>query len=88
MSKAWEKGSDTKWRRFRLTILERDRRLCLLKLQGCTGKAEHVHHIHPLARGGAKYDPGNCASACAWCNLRQGDRAPIPQPTPRSVSTW
>jgi 5-methylcytosine-specific restriction endonuclease McrA len=88
MSEAWEKGSDTRWRRFRVTILERDRWHCTVKLKGCTGRAEHVHHVVPLARGGAKYDPGNCTSACAHCNLTLGDRPPAPQPQPRKVSSW
>ena len=88
MSKAWEGGSDTRWRRFRLTILDRDKGLCTLQLKGCTGRAEHAHHIQPLARGGDKYDPNNCASSCAHCNLTTGDRAPIPQPQPRTISRW
>lgn len=88
MSKAWAEGSDTRWRAFRLTILERDHWLCTIKERGCTARAEHVHHIIPLARGGSKYDPGNCASACAWCNLKLGDRTPAPQPEPRPVSSW
>jgi 5-methylcytosine-specific restriction protein A len=88
MSKAWEKGSDSRWRTFRLTILERDRWLCTLKEKGCTGTAEQVHHIVPLARGGPKYDPGNCTSACAWCNRKLGDRPAAPQPQPRTVSSW
>lgn len=88
MSQSWESGSDTRWRRFRLTILERDQWTCTLQLDGCTTRAEHVHHIHPLSRSGAKYDPGNCAAACAPCNLKQGDRAPVPQPEPRPTSSW
>lgn len=88
MSSAWKGGSDTRWRAFRLTILERDQWLCTLRLDGCTGRAEHVHHIHPLSRGGAKYDPANCASSCAWCNLKQGSRAVIEQPACRPVSSW
>jgi len=72
MSRAWEGGSTTRWRRFRATILARDHHLCTLRLPGCTTTAEHVHHIHPLARGGSKYDPSNCASACASCNLHLG----------------
>jgi 5-methylcytosine-specific restriction endonuclease McrA len=88
MSEAWAGGSDTRWRRFRLTILDRDRWLCTLKLDGCTTRAEHVHHIQPLSKGGAKYDPSNCASACASCNLKQGDRGPVNQPEPRPVSSW
>ena len=88
MSEAWAKGSDTRWRAFRLTILGRDRYLCTLRLDGCTGRAEEVDHIQPLARGGAKYDPLNCRASCAWCNRKRGSRAPVPQPDPRPVSSW
>jgi 5-methylcytosine-specific restriction endonuclease McrA len=88
VSKAWEDGSDTRWRRFRLTILDRDKWLCTLKLDPCTGKAEDVHHIIPLSRGGPKYDPKNCASACSACNKHLGNRAPAPQPQPRPTSSW
>jgi 5-methylcytosine-specific restriction protein A len=88
MSKAWAAGSDTRWRTFRLTILERDRGVCTLREQGCTGTATQVHHIVPLARGGAKYDPGNCTASCKTCNLALGDTPPAPQPAPRPTSTW
>lgn len=88
MSEAWKGGSDSRWRRFRQGILERDRGLCTLQMEGCTGRAEHVHHINPLSRGGAKYDPANCTSTCASCNLKQGNRAAIEQPKPRPVSSW
>lgn len=88
MSRAWEAGSDSRWRRFRLAVLERDHWTCTLKEQGCTTKAEHAHHIVPLARGGQKYDMGNCTSACAHCNLKLGDRGPVAQPEPRPVSSW
>lgn len=88
MSKSWSGGSTTRWRTFRAAILQRDHHLCTLKLPGCTTHAEHVHHIQPLAKGGAKYDPLNVTSACAHCNLKLGDRSPVPQPEPRSVSSW
>lgn len=88
MSKAWESGSDTRWRRFRLTILERDKGLCTVRLQGCTTRAEEVDHIIPLSRGGPRYDPANCRASCGWCNRKRGDRAPVTQPQPRRVSSW
>jgi 5-methylcytosine-specific restriction endonuclease McrA len=88
MSKAWEAGSDSRWRSFRLTILDRDQGQCTLQLDGCTGGAEHVHHIVPLSKGGAKYDPQNCASACAACNTKLGNRDPVPQPEPRPTTEW
>jgi len=88
MSEAWQGGSDARWRRFRLTILERDRWSCTLALPGCTTRATQVDHIVPLSRGGAKYDPGNCRAACAHCNQARGDREPVPQPAGLPPSMW
>lgn len=88
MSKAWEGGSDSRWRRFRLTVLERDRWTCTIRAPGCTDKAEHVDHIQPLGKGGDKYDPGNCRAACANCNLTRSTKDPMPQPKPRPTSSW
>jgi 5-methylcytosine-specific restriction endonuclease McrA len=88
MSEAWKAGSDTKWRRFRLTILERDQWRCTLQLAGCTTAATHVDHIQPLSKGGDKYDPSNCRASCRTCNLKRGDSGTIEQPEPRPVSTW
>lgn len=88
MSKSWEAGSDSRWRRFRLTILERDRWTCTIQGPGCTHTADQVDHIHPLAKGGSKYDPSNCRAACRNCNLGRSTRDPIPQPQPRPTSTW
>lgn len=88
MSKAWEAGSDTRWRRFRLTILERDRWHCTLQLPGCTTTATQVDHIQPLSKGGDKYAPDNCRSSCAPCNQARGNRVPVEQPKPRPVSRW
>lgn len=88
MSKAWEGGSDTRWRRFRLAILGRDKYRCQLQLKPCTEQATEVDHIVPLARGGAKYDPANCRAACKPCNLVRGDREPVPQPVALPASMW
>ncbi len=93
MSNAWAKGSTTRWRTFRASILARDRYLCTIKGPGCTTYAPlrggHVDHYPiPLSRGGAKFDPANARAACRACNLAQGDRMPIPQPQPRSTSNW
>lgn len=88
MSNAWAKGSDSRWRAFRVGILERDRWTCLLRLRGCTDKATCVDHVVPLAMGGAKYDPRNCRAACAHCNTsRRVTRAQY-EPEPRRVSNW
>lgn len=88
MSEAWASGSDSRWRRFRTRVLERDHYRCTLQLESCTGDAEDVHHIQPLSRGGAKYDMRNCAAACGTCNRQVGNRVPTEQPRPRPTSKW
>jgi len=88
MSKDWAKGSDYRWRKFRLTILERDKWLCKIKSRVCTIKAEHVHHIVPLSKGGDKYDTDNCQSACRACNLHTGARGASAQPSPQPTTVW
>jgi 5-methylcytosine-specific restriction endonuclease McrA len=92
VSKAWDGGSDTRWRVFRAAVLSRDRYLCTIRDEGCTTHAPlrggHVDHIQPLSKGGAKYDMTNARAACASCNIRRGDRAPVPQPEPRPTSSW
>lgn len=70
MSKGWEGGSTRAWRRVRRHVLERDGYLCRLKLDGCTTRATHVHH---LAGKGAGDDPANLVAACQHCNLKVGD---------------
>jgi 5-methylcytosine-specific restriction endonuclease McrA len=89
LSEAWKDGSDSRWRRFRQTILDRDRGQCTLLVPGvCKRGADQVHHINPLSKGGAKYDPANCAAACGPCNQALGDRDPVPQPDPRPTTVW
>lgn len=88
MSKAWESGSDSRWRRFRTTILDRDKHVCTLQTEVCTGAAQEVHHIIPLSKRGEKYDPANCAAACKACNAKLGNTDPNPQPEPRPTTEW
>lgn len=92
MSKAWDGGSDTRWRVFRAAVLARDRYLCTIADPGCTITAPliggHVDHIVPISRGGAKYDMANARAACAHCNTSRGNSAPAPQPAPRPRSSW
>lgn len=88
MSEAWKNGSDSRWRKHRLTILKRDRWLCTVHLPGCTTQADQVDHIQPLSKGGARYDPHNCRAACAHCNRKRGNSAPLTQPRARPTSSW
>jgi hypothetical protein len=67
----WDgKGSTRRWRALRLVILARDGWTCRLGLPGCTGRAEHVHHVLGKQFGD---DPSQLRAACANCNRKIGD---------------
>lgn len=85
MSRAWAKGSTPAWRRTRARVLARDGHRCQLRLRGCRGAADQVHHT--VGREVSGDDPRFLVAACAWCNRKTGD----PQannPQPRRVSRW
>lgn len=88
MSKAWEGGSTSRWRAFRLAILTRDKWQCTIVDKGCTGKATHVDHIIMLHMGGQKYDPLNARASCESCNLKRKRTNVQPEPAPKRVSSW
>ena len=56
------------WRTIRKQILERDGYLCQIQARGCTGTANQVDHIIPVAKGGPWWDPANLRAACPRCN--------------------
>ena len=65
----------SQWKRFRISILERDEYTCQLAKPGCTVTATSVHHILPAATYTAGwYDPDNCISLCARCHGRTDGR--------------
>jgi hypothetical protein len=70
MSRGWEGGSTRQWRKTRQRVLVRDGHRCQLRLPGCTGRAEHVHHVNGKAAGDGLR---NLLAACAHCNLSLGD---------------
>ncbi len=94
MSKAWEAGSDARWRRFRAGILRLDlpaerRPRCALQYPGvCTSVATSVDHIRPLALGGEKYDPANCRPSCKPCNTKRGKGIERHDPEPQPITRW
>lgn len=57
----------------RKAVFERDNYECKLKLEGCTGKAEHCDHKIPSSVGGLTTIE-NLQAACAHCNLKKGNR--------------
>lgn len=64
----------TDWKRTRRRILRRDKNVCQLNLEGCTGKATTVDHLIPASRGGSD-DDDNLVSACWPCNCKKGTRS-------------
>ena len=91
MSKAWEKGSDTRWRAFRSARLGhwvlQGRTECEVRGPKCTGRVEQVDHIVPLELGGEKYAIDNVRPACEPCNT--GRRVAVQEePPPITVSRW
>jgi 5-methylcytosine-specific restriction endonuclease McrA len=60
-----------KWKKLRLIVLARDGYVCYV----CgSGDANQVDHIYPRSKGGAAFDPLNCAAICRPCNMRKGDK--------------
>jgi len=68
MLMAKESKRDGRWKKLRITILNRDGWTCTY----CGGVANEVDHIIPLKRGGSD-DPDNLTSACRTCNARKHD---------------
>lgn len=88
MSRAWSKGSTTRWRKLRAAVLAENLATaggrCTAAVPGvCTGLAEQVHHT--LGRGITGDDPRYLAAVCRACNLHIGEPGRIsPEPTPHS----
>ena len=49
---------------------------CYLRLESCTGGAEHVEHVKPISKGGA-HMLANLRPACGPCNSRKGTKWPF-----------
>lgn len=84
MSAGWSGGSTRAWRKVRQHVLERDRWRCQLKLDGCTTRATHVHHVHGKLAGD---DPAGLVASCESCNLKLGDPTRA-DPEPRRATRW
>lgn len=84
MSKHWQNGSTTAWKKIRVVVLERDSYRCQLRLATCTTIATCVHHTKSRAVVGD--DPRWLVASCTQCNLAVGDPSLAnPAPTPRTV---
>lgn len=85
MSKDWSGGSTRAWRKIRAYVLERDRYICQLQIEGiCEYKATHAHHLYGKKLGD---DPQYIVAACEACNLHIGN--PLKKdPAPKVSTIW
>lgn len=67
-----------KWKKLRLTILDRDGRVCV-----CGKPADTVDHIIPRVKGGDMWSPDNLRAMCKSCNSSKGGRFFSPKATDR-----
>ena len=59
-----------KWKKLRITILDRDGWQCAI----CNKPAHTVDHIIPRVKGGDMWAPDNLQSMCKSCNSSKGGR--------------
>lgn len=98
MSRAWDGGSTSAWRKVRARVLLANQAenagLCRLNVgklcprhdrkcvNVCTSLAREVHHMKGKAYGD---DPRYLVAVCRACNLHVGEIGTVnPQPVPRS----
>jgi 5-methylcytosine-specific restriction endonuclease McrA len=67
-----------KWKKLRITILDRDGWQCAI----CNKPAHTVDHIIPRIKGGDMWNPSNLQSMCKSCNSSKGGRFFIGKATP------
>ena len=59
-----------KWKKLRITVLDRDGWLCAV----CGAVANTVDHIYPRVKGGDMWAMDNLQSLCKSCNSSKGGR--------------
>ena len=59
-----------KWKKLRLTILDRDGRQCAR----CHGPGDTIDHIFPRVKGGDMWSSDNLQVLCKKCNSSKGGR--------------
>jgi|AGTN01.1.fsa_nt_gi HNH endonuclease. len=66
------RGYDSRWVKVRNFVLQRDGYQCFCggTEPGCDGIATEVHHVKPIAQGGARLDPDNCISGAHSCHMK------------------
>lgn len=88
-SRAWRGANNWAWSKVRAVVLNENLMTnegrCTLRLEGCTTRAEEVHHI--LGRAMTGDDPRYLTATCRSCNIKVGNPSSI-SPPHRSVSSW
>lgn len=59
-------------KRISAAVFARDSYRCRIQGPRCTGRAEQVDHIVPIAKGGHPLDLTNMRAACGPCNQAGG----------------
>jgi len=90
VSKAWAKGSTSRWRRIRAAVLAANqaanRGRCQAAVPGvCTGQADQVHHPH--GKGNQPETIDTLQAVCGACNRHIGDPT-TGNPRPKRVTRW
>ena len=70
--------STGKWKKLRITILDRDGWQCAI----CNKPGHTVDHIIPRVKGGDMWSPDNLQVLCKSCNSSKGGRFFIGKATP------
>ena len=65
-----KRGYDTMWRKFRDYYLRNNPLCAHCSLAGLVTPATEIHHIVPLAEGGARLDEANCVALCHSCHSK------------------
>jgi len=68
----------SKWKKIRITVLDRDGWQCAY----CGGPATTADHIYPRVKGGDMWALDNLQSLCTKCNSSKGGRFFSKQATP------
>ena len=76
--------STGKWKKLRITILDRDGRQCAV----CNGPGDTVDHIIPRVKGGDMWAADNLQVLCKSCNSSKGGRFFSNKATPPVFSVY
>lgn len=65
-----KRGYDSEWTKFRTWFLSNNPLCAMCMKEGRITQANEIHHIVPLAEGGARLDEKNCMALCHSCHSK------------------